>query len=343
MRADRLVATLLVLQRRGRVTAGELAAELEVSVATARRDLEALSTAGLPVYAVQGRGGGWALLGGGRTDLSGLSAPEVRALFLLLGPAARADPGVRSALRKLVRALPEAFRAEAEAAGRALVVDAARWGAGPARPGGPSEPRAEEPAEERAEAGAAAGPAPGGGTGVVAALQEALARERAVTFGYTDARGRTGRRSADPWALVDKAGTPYLLAGTTRGRRLLRVDRVRDVVVTDAPSRRPPDAEVRAAWAEAAAEVEALRSRVVAQVRVDPAALGPLGDVLGRQHVVPGEALPDGRRAAAVSADTVPMLARQLAGWWDVVEVVGPPEVRAALAAIGAALVERNG
>ena len=70
MRADRLVATLLLLQARGRVTAAELADELEVSVATARRDLEALSAAGIPVYPQAGRGGGWSLLGGARTDLT---------------------------------------------------------------------------------------------------------------------------------------------------------------------------------------------------------------------------------------------------------------------------------
>jgi predicted DNA-binding transcriptional regulator YafY len=113
MRADRLVAILLFLQARGRVTAAELARELEVSVATARRDLEALSTAGIPVYPQPGRGGGWALVGGARTDLSGLTAPEARALFLLAGPAVAAAPEAKSALRKLVRALPDPFRADA--------------------------------------------------------------------------------------------------------------------------------------------------------------------------------------------------------------------------------------
>ena len=93
MRADRLVATLLLMQSRGRVTATELASQLEVSVATARRDLEALSAAGIPVYPQPGRGGGWSLVGGARTDLSGLSAPEAQALFLLVGPAAAVGRG----------------------------------------------------------------------------------------------------------------------------------------------------------------------------------------------------------------------------------------------------------
>ena len=98
MRADRLVATLLFLQSRGRATVAEVAEELEVSTRTARRDLEALSMAGVPVYSQAGRGGGWSLVGGARTDLSGLSAPEARALFLVAGPGA-ATPEVKTALR----------------------------------------------------------------------------------------------------------------------------------------------------------------------------------------------------------------------------------------------------
>src|SRR5687767_7212747 len=139
MRADRLIAALLVLQSRGQVTAAELARELEVSVATARRDLEALSAAGVPVYSQAGRGGGWRLLGGARTDLSGLTAHEAQALFLLVGPAAPAAPAVRSALRKLLRALPSTFRADAEAAAGAVVVDPARWGESERERPGPVE------------------------------------------------------------------------------------------------------------------------------------------------------------------------------------------------------------
>src|ERR671915_1605618 len=99
MRADRLVAILLLMQARGRVTAAEVADELEVSVATARRDLEALSTAGIPVYSQPGRGGGWSLVGGARTDLSGLSAAEARTLFLVAGPSSGITPEAKAALR----------------------------------------------------------------------------------------------------------------------------------------------------------------------------------------------------------------------------------------------------
>ena len=126
MRADRLVAILLLLQQRGQVTAAEVATELEVSERTARRDLDALGVAGLPVYSLQGRNGGWRLAGGGRTDLSGLTAAETWALFMVAGPAST-TPGVKAALRKLVRALPESFRADAEAASTAIHVDPTGW------------------------------------------------------------------------------------------------------------------------------------------------------------------------------------------------------------------------
>src|SRR5436305_9403145 len=127
VRADRLVAILMLLQTRGQVTAAEVADELEVSERTARRDLDALGMAGLPIYSVQGRNGGWRLAGGGRTDLSGLTAAEARALFLVAGPSSSATPQVKAALRKLVRALPESMRTSAEAASTAVVVDPTGW------------------------------------------------------------------------------------------------------------------------------------------------------------------------------------------------------------------------
>src|SRR3954449_12710278 len=94
VRADRLIAVLLLLQTRGRVTVAEVARELEVSSRTARRDLEALGVAGVPVYSSAGRGGGWSLVGGARTDLTGLTVDEARALFLAVGASASAAPAV---------------------------------------------------------------------------------------------------------------------------------------------------------------------------------------------------------------------------------------------------------
>ncbi|MGY1716884.1 helix-turn-helix transcriptional regulator [Geodermatophilus sp. SYSU D01106] len=318
MRADRLVAALLVLQARGRVTAASLAAELEVSVATARRDLEALSAAGLPVYPQAGRGGGWQLLGGARTDLTGLTAPEARALFLLLGPAsgsAPAAPDSRAALRKLLRALPGTFRAEAAAAAEAVVVDPAGWG---------------ERARDRPE---------------LAPLLDAVVGRREVAFDYAGRGGPPARRRAQPWGLVDKDGTWYLVAGTAQGRRTFRVDRMGAVAPTGEVFERPDGLDLPGVWEEVVGELERRRSLVGARVRV-PARLAPvLRDRFGRHCEAAGpddDPDGDGRAVLRVAAHTARSVAEQLAGFGGAVEVLEPAAVRAELAAIGAELVERN-
>lgn len=307
MRADRLVAILLLIQARGRVTAAEVAAETEVSTSTARRDLEALAASGVPVYPQPGRGGGWALVGGARTDLSGLTASEARALFLLAGPAAAADPPVRSALRKLVRALPETFRAGAEAAADAVVVDPARWGGH-----GPE----------------ASGPA--------GAVQEAVVARRMITLGYADRRGNATERLVDPWGLVDKDGVWYLVAGTADGRRTFRLDRVTSVAPTERASERPDGFDLGREWARVVDDVERHRSTVTATVRVAARFAPVLRDQWGRHATVLDDGDPVLLRVAAPSAVSI---AEQLAGWGARVTVVEPDAVRGELARIGAELV----
>jgi predicted DNA-binding transcriptional regulator YafY len=311
MRADRLVATLLLLQARGRVTAAELAGDLEVSVATARRDLEALSTAGIPVYPQPGRGGGWSLVGGARTDLSGLSAPEAQALFLLVGPAAAVSGEAKAALRKLVQALPRTFRADAEAAAGATMIDPTRWG-------------------ERDR------PRPA----MVDLLQGAVVRRRKVRLAYTNARRERTDRVVDPWGLVDKDDVWYLVAGTDRGRRTFRVDRIVNAEPTGEPSERPDDFALATAWDEVVGEVEERRSRTWATVLVEERFVPILRDHFGRHCDTDGRAA-DGRARLRVSAPTPLDIARTLAGWGALVEVEGPPAVRAELGRIGAELAGR--
>jgi predicted DNA-binding transcriptional regulator YafY len=314
VRADRLVAALLVLQARGRVTAAELASELEVSVATARRDLEALSVAGIPVYPQAGRGGGWSLLGGARTDLSGLTAAEAEALFALVGPAARLVPEARTALRKLVRALPGTFRAEAEAAATAVVVDPAAWGAG-----GQGRPP------------------------LVDVLQAAVVRRRRVLLAYAGRQHRgeaPTRRLVDPWGLVDKDGVWYLVAGTEAGERTFRVDRVVAAEVTDQPATRPEDLDLPARWADVVDAVEERRSQVAAAVLVPAGLVDVVRDRFGRHCSVVGPA-GGGRTRVRVASHTATSVAEQLAGFGATVEVVSPAAVRAELGRIGAELAAR--
>ncbi|MBB5083715.1 helix-turn-helix transcriptional regulator [Nonomuraea endophytica] len=306
MRADRLVAALLLLQARGRVTAAELATELETSVATARRDLESLSAAGIPVYPQPGRGGGWSLVGGARTDLSGLNAAETRALFLLLGRAGTATPELTSALRKLVRALPATFRADAQAAAQAVVSDPAGWGEADREHAVPHE-----------------------------SLQAAVVRQVKVRLAYSGQE-----RLVDPLGLVDKDGIWYLIADTPAGRRTFRVDRVTEAVITDLPAERPEDFDLAAEWSRTVAQMERRRSLVTAEVLIDATFVPVLRSHFGRHCEVVAEE-PGGRVRARVAAHMPRAIAEQLAGWGAMVEVVEPGAVRDELARIGRELTER--
>jgi len=311
MRADRLVAALLVLQAKGRVTAAELALELEVSERTARRDLEGLAMAGVPVYSRPGRGGGWELVGGARTDLSGLTADEARALFLIAGPGA-ATPEVRAALRKLVRALPATFRAHAEAAAGAVVRDPAGWD------------HAEPAPPEHLEV-----------------LQHAVIDGVQVELGYRGRDGRASSRDVHPLGLVVKNGTWYLVADTVAGQRTFRVSRVRSVRLTERPAVRPDDFDLAAAWSAIVTDVDAQRAPVTVRVRTEAQVLDVLRHLFGNR-VHAGDEEVDGLIEVELRAQSELMAARQLAGFADAVEIVSPDSVREHLADIGRGLLRRH-
>jgi len=312
MRADRLVAVLLTLQARGRVTAAQLADELEVSVATARRDLEALSAAGIPVYPQAGRGGGWQLLGGARTDLSGLSAGEARALFLLVGPAASVAPEVKAALRKLVRALPETFRIDAEAAAEAVVIDPGEWG----------RPPRERPA-------------------LLPVLEAAVVDRMRIRIRYAAWNREPADRVVDPWGLVQKQEHWYLLGAVDGAERTYRVDRMLDAAPTDEPAVRPEGLDLADVWERVTAAVDEQRAAATATIVVDSGIVPLLHTQFG-QRAVDATGLDPGRSRVVVTAPTEVIIARGLAGWAEYLEVVEPESLRRELHRLGAALVARN-
>jgi len=286
MRADRLVAALLVLQARGRVTASELAEELEISERTARRDLEALAMAGIPVYSQAGKGGGWSLLGGARTDLSGLTADEARTLFLIAGPCA-------------------------EAAAAAVVIDPATWDAKPAR-----EPE------------------------FLGVLREAVVDARQVVLGYAARDGSPSERIVHPLGLVVKGSVWYLVADTAAGLRTFRVNRVRDVTVTDDAVVKPEGFDLAATWREIADRIDETRAPVRVVAYANPEALGWIRQQFGTRCSI-GDARGDGRVRLEVRGQLPRSVAAEFAGFGDYVEVTEPPEVRAHLAEIGAELAAR--
>jgi len=255
------------------------------------------------------------LLGEGRTDLSGLNSSEAQALFLLLGPAASVAPDAQSALRKLVRALPASFRSDAEAAAEAIIVDPAAWG---------DRERSRPDAVER--------------------LQSAVVSRRVAEVNYANRAGEASTLIVEPWGLADKDDVWYLIAGV-RGNdepatRTLRVDRIRELRITDERFERPANFDLAAEWSKVVAIVESRRSLVDTVVLVDPALAFVLHDQFGRHSAADGLA-PDGRARVRVSAPSALTIAQQLAGWGDGIYVVESDAVRAELARIGAELAAR--
>lgn len=315
MRTDRLVAILLLLQRREQVTAAEVARELEISERTARRDLDALAMGGVPLYSTQGRGGGWRLLGGARTDLSGLSEGEVRALFLVAGPASAATPAVRAALRKLMHALPEPFRVQAEAAVSSTVTDQRGWGS--------SQPAHSAPR-------------------FLDELQDAVIRGVQVRLGYIDSAGTESERTVHPLGIVAKGPAWYLVCDTEAGRRTFRVDRVTFANPSDDPVLKPADFDLAASWREIADEVDRKRTPVEVQALCAPSGIDIVRRAFGGRLEV-GGSVPDGRIEVVIRGHNEYMAAGELAALVEWVEVTGPQGVRDQLVALGAAIVERYG
>ncbi|MFE9384052.1 helix-turn-helix transcriptional regulator [Streptomyces sp. NPDC007025] len=272
MKSDRLLAILLLLQTRGRVPAEELAAELEVSARTIYRDIEALSAAGVPVYAERGRHGGITLLPGYRTDVTGLTADEARALFVLAAPGPHAalglDSALASALRKVMAALPAPHRPAADLTSRRILVDPDRWLPGP---------RTEVELD---------------------VLHTAVFGDRRLRIRYRhsgDSRPRT--YTVDPYGLVNKAGVWYLVADRRGSPALFRADRIAAATALEDPVRRRAGVELADVWHTLRCRVEERSRDVRVTARVHRSRLGMFARI-----VAPVLAAPLGTEADGDSA-----------------------------------------
>lgn len=308
MRADRLISVLMLLQRHGRITAAGLAKELEISERTARRDLEALALAGVPVYSCRGRGGGWRLVDGARTDLTGMTATEVRGLFQVVASAPDPSDEVRRALAKLFNAVPGTFRDEAVRVSEGMLVD------GDWRPPQPS---------------------------ALSTVQEAIARGKRLEFGYIDRAGRGSRRSVDPWGVVVRPRAWYFVAGTAAGRRTFRVDRIDEPLVLEERSVRPDGFNLAATWAEIASELRSEAEPVQLTARARPWVTAVLSHMPGISVDAARPVDVDDWQPLDLSSWSAEALTGLTAAFGPAVEVTGPAEARARLAALGASLVER--
>jgi predicted DNA-binding transcriptional regulator YafY len=310
MRADRLLSLLLLLQARGHMTAAALAERLEVSERTIYRDLDALSAAGVPVYAERGPGGGCRLRPGYRTDLTGLNPAEVASLFA--GTAGRVLDAVglgqelQQALIKLEAALPSARRVDAERVRARLHVDPTAWFA------------------------------TNDATPHLAALRDAVFADRRVRLTYERTDGGVATRALDPLGLVVKGGVWYLVASVASDVRVFRVSRARRVLVTSQSFERPARFDLPAFWGRWSRDFVASIPEFRVRMRISRPAITLLPKVLG-ERVRP--ALEAARRpgAAAVtidlSFDSLEAACGQLLGMGDLVEVLAPTELRRAMRA----------
>ncbi|PXX56569.1 putative DNA-binding transcriptional regulator YafY [Nocardia tenerifensis] len=301
---------LLILQTRGRSTAGELARELEVSVRTVYRDVEALSAAGVPVYSEPGRTGGVQLVDGYRTRLTGLTTDEADAVLLAGLPGAAADLGLGTVLAtaqlKVLAALPPELRGRATKVAERVHIDAPGW--------------YHRPDE----------------TPTLNTVADALWHDRKLRVRY-GRKDKVVDRTLDPLGLVMKAGTWYLVARHGTAVRSYRVGRIVSAEPTGETFSRPADFDLADHWSTAADDFARSMLRVRARCRIAATHLRMLR--LTNEPAAVAEALAsasepdaDGWVELTLPSESYEVLAHGLMEFGEYAEVLDPPELRARMA-----------
>jgi predicted DNA-binding transcriptional regulator YafY len=247
MRADRLLSIMLLLEMHERMTAAELARRLEVSERTILRDMDALSSAGIPVVAERGTGGGWRLMEGYRPQLTGLTVEEVQSLFFSRPQGALAELGFKeaseSAWLKLWGSLGARAREQATFVHERILIDPRGW-------------------RDSSQALTA-----------LPKLIEALWRGRQVRFEYESALHERGERLVHPLGLVAKGSAWYLAASRDGELRSYRVSRASNVIVEADAAIRPDGFDLAKYWEESSSRFREQLPEVQATYLVDPSVL----------------------------------------------------------------------
>jgi predicted DNA-binding transcriptional regulator YafY len=320
MRASRLVSILLLLQSRGRLTAAALATELEVSERTIYRDLDELSAAGVPVYGERGSGGGYRLLDGYRTNLTGLTAEEAGALLLAGAPGPAAELGLGALLAatrlKLLAAVPPALRETATRGEARFLLD----------PGGWTHARDRDDRHLRLVAGA-------------------VWHDRQLLLTYQRPDGTRARRTLDPLGLVHKTGHWYLVAGHAGEVRVYRVDRILAARELPAEARRPDGFDLPTFWSAWEADYAATLPAFRVRVRLGPLAQryrDALGGLAPRAVSVIGSDPVDGWSEQTLVFDDRRMAVAALLALAPEVEVLAPPDLADDLIAVATEVAVRQ-
>jgi predicted DNA-binding transcriptional regulator YafY len=311
VRADRLLSIVLLLQSRGRLTANQLAAELEVSVRTIYRDVLALGNAGIPVYA---DAAGYQLVAGYRTQLTGLTADEARGLVLAGLPAAAADLGLAEAVAaaqlKLAAALPDGLRERAARMRQRFHFDAPGW-------------------YQDGDRGH-----------YLAAVADAVWRQQVIEVRYENWTSVV-RRRLEPYGLVLKAGRWYLVARGDHSVHTFRVSSILDLTVQEETFTWPEGFDLAGYWGEHIVEFRARLQQGEALVRLSPAAVDRLAHLLGSAAAgaaATGQRQADGWTVATLPIETDEHAERAFLRFGADVEVLAPASLRARLAATAARL-----
>ncbi|MCW5637217.1 MAG: YafY family transcriptional regulator [Rubrivivax sp.] len=312
MLASRLLSILMLLQSRGRMSAAALAEAHEVSLRTIYRDVDSLSAAGVPIYADRGRHGGFELRAGWRTQLTGLTAEEAKALFMagLPGPAKALGLGdaAASAHLKLLAALPEDWRADAERVGARFHLDPVDWF------------RASAPADH------------------LRLVAEGVWSERRLRMRYESWSG-VSERTVEPLGLVLKGSAWYLVARAVRAERrepqTYRVGSIQAAELLDERFQRPARFDLAAFWSESTKTFEEGVYRDVATLRVSPRGFerlrrfGPIvAAAAARTAGEPGE---DGWREVIVPIESPEYAAHEMLRLGPEAVVLEPAPLRAAM------------
>jgi predicted DNA-binding transcriptional regulator YafY len=305
MRASRLLSILMLLQAKGRVSASALADEVEVSLRTIYRDIDELSAAGVPVYAERGRAGGFQLLDGWRTRLTGLTALEAQALFLagLPGPAAELGLAevMEAAQQKLLAALPAGWQGDARRVGARFHLDPVGWF------------RDSAPVDH------------------LPTIADSVWNERRLKIRYESWSGIVDREIA-PLGLVLKSGIWYLAAAIGDDRRTYRLSNIRALSVLDESFARPPDFDLAAYWAESTRRFEAEIYRDTATLRVSPRGLKLLREMSAAvaEAAARGAEAPDGEgwTRLVIPIESIDHAAHELIKLGAEAEVLAPAPLR---------------
>jgi predicted DNA-binding transcriptional regulator YafY len=309
MRASRLLSLLLLLQTRGRMTAAQLAEELEVSVRTIYRDVEALHSAGVPLYGDAGPAGGYELIAGYRTRLTGLTSNEADALFLtgMPGPAAELGLGavVAAAQLKLKAAIPVELRERADQLQQRFHLDAPGWYHD------------------------------GDASTHLPAVAGAVWQQNLIDVRY-QSWTRVVNRRLRPYGLVIKAGKWYLVADAGRGPRTYRVNQIQELYVLPEEFERPADFDLAAYWRSYVVEFRSRLRQGEALVRLSPEAMQRLADLMSEpviRAVQDGQTDADGWVRARVPIESLINAETEFLRFGAEVEILEPAELRARLTA----------